>query len=94
MECIVVAYDIASNDRRQLVSDTLGAVGSRVQLSVFECRFDDGGAVDAMVRALMAMIDPVEDQIRVYSVSPLSADAMGRVLGDRIIEEHRGFWLL
>lgn len=94
MQCVLVVYDIAGNNRRQAVADTLGAVGSRVQLSAFECRFGRSEEVDGLVTELMRLIDPIEDQIRVYRVAPVAEEAMCQVLGERTIEEYRGFWLL
>ena len=94
MHHALIVYDIAGNDRRQAVSDRLSASGARVQLSVFECRFDQSDELSNLVAALEGMIDPVEDQIRIYSVSPLSDEVACQILGERTIEEHRGFWLL
>ena len=61
----VVSYDVADDDRRRAVAETLENHGLRVQYSVFECRL---GVTDlqALREKLKQLIDPAEDSIRWY----------------------------
>jgi CRISPR-associated protein Cas2 len=89
----VVTYDIADDNRREDVATLLSGYGPRVQLSVFECELRtrrDGAILQAKLREL---IDPVEDQVRLY---PLDEHAARQVLivGARTIEERQDFWIV
>lgn len=89
----VVTYDIADDRRREDVSTLLSGYGPRVQLSVFECDLHtrrEGATLQAKLREL---IDPVEDQVRLY---PLDERAARQVLvvGARVIEERQDFWIV
>lgn len=89
----VVTYDIADDRRREDVATLLSGYGPRVQLSVFECEFrtrHETGTVRAKLRDL---INPIEDQVRVY---PLDDRAAGQVtvIGARMIEERQDFWII
>jgi CRISPR-associated protein Cas2 len=89
----VIAYDIADDRRREDVATTLSGYGPRVQLSVFECEVRtrlDQAALQAKLREL---IDPVEDQVRMY---PLDDRAVRQVavIGARMIEERQDFWIV
>jgi CRISPR-associated protein Cas2 len=89
----VVAYDIADDHRREDVATLLSGYGPRVQLSVFECEFRtrrEAGSVQAKLRDL---IDPVEDQIRLYPLDDRAARRMA-VIGARTIEERQDFWII
>jgi len=63
---VVVAYDIVDDARREDVASLLSGYGPRVQLSVFECQVDSQTALQALRADLRALIDPLEDQIRLY----------------------------
>lgn len=89
----VITYDIADDSRREDVATVLSGYGPRVQLSVFECALStrrDRAALQAQLRQL---IDPVEDQVRMY---PLDERAVRQiaVLGARVIEERQDFWIV
>lgn len=89
----VVTYDIADDRRREDVSTLLSGYGPRVQFSVFECDLHtrrEGATLQAKLREL---IDPVEDQVRLY---PLDERAARQVLvvGARVIEERQDFWIV
>ena len=94
---VLVAYDIASDQRRELVSARLSGCGARVQLSLFECDLKDDSELSLLVASLKEMIDEIDDQIRIYL---LSATGHGEehpptnVLGRRTIEERRDFWII
>ncbi|MFF7976830.1 CRISPR-associated endonuclease Cas2 [Streptomyces sp. NPDC007905] len=89
----LVAYDIADNDRRQDVSDVLSGHGPRVQYSVFEVALSSKAATARLRSALKKLIDPDEDQIRIY---PLSVPDLNEItiLGNRRLEERADFWIV
>ena len=71
----VVTYDIADDRRREDVATLLSGYGPRVQLSVFECDLRTRREAAALQAKLRELIDPVEDQVRLY---PLDERAAGR----------------
>jgi len=86
---LLVCYDIADDDRRKDVADVLLGLGPRVQMSVFECRVRGGDAVKQLVGRLTELIDPLEDQIRIYNLGArLPAPT---ILGERTIDEWRDY---
>jgi CRISPR-associated protein Cas2 len=89
----VVAYDIADDRRREDIATLLSGYGPRVQLSVFECDLASAGDAARLRGRLRELIDPVEDQIRLY---PLDDKACRNtvVLGARTIEERQDFWIV
>jgi len=72
----VVTYDIADDGRREDVATLLSGYGPRVQLSVFECDLQTRREAAALRAELRELIDPVEDQVRLY---PLDASAARQV---------------
>jgi CRISPR-associated protein Cas2 len=89
----VICYDIADDGRRDDVATLLSGYGPRVQLSVFECELRSREEFLALLGKLRSLVDPVEDQVRVY---PLDA-AVSRsviVVGARTIEERQDFWIV
>lgn len=89
----VIAYDIADDGRREDVATLLSGYGPRVQLSVFECDVrgrQEAGDLQAKLRTL---IDPVEDQVRLYPLDERAARAV-IVVGARTIEERQDFWIV
>lgn len=88
----IAAYDIADDGRRADVALYLSALGPRVQLSVFEIDLPDQAAYTETRAALRALIDGVEDQIRIY---PVAIDwNQADVLGARTCEERREYWIV
>ncbi len=89
----LVTYDIADDRRREDVATVLSGYGPRVQLSVFECDLATRRETAALRARLRRMIDPVEDQIRLY---PLDERTIREtvVLGARIIEERQDYWIV
>lgn len=63
----VVAYDIADDDRRRRVSETLENYGTRVQESVFECHLTPSQRAELQER-LEGLIEPEVDNVRYYRV--------------------------
>jgi CRISPR-associated protein Cas2 len=90
---LLVAYDIADDRRRDDVATLLSGFGPRVQLSVFECDLPSMRESALLQAKLRALIDPVEDQIRLY---PLDERATRKVvvIGARVIEERQDFWII
>ncbi|HVB41440.1 MAG TPA: CRISPR-associated endonuclease Cas2 [Streptosporangiaceae bacterium] len=89
----LVTYDIADDRRREDVATLLSGYGPRVQLSVFECTLQSRREAADLRARVRDLIDPVEDQVRLY---PLD-DRMARgviVVGARTIEERQDFWII
>ncbi len=88
----VICYDIADDRRREAIALVLSARGARVQLSVFECDLDPGALVELKAR-LLGLIDPHDDQIRLYAL-PNGPGKPVDVLGNRRLEERADFWIV
>ncbi len=89
---LLVAYDIADDDRRSDVALLLSGHGPRVQLSVFEVELAEKSTYVTLRGKLRELIDGVEDQIRIY---PINCQWAGvDVLGARAGEERRDFWII
>jgi CRISPR-associated protein Cas2 len=89
----LITYDIADDRRREDVATLLSGYGPRVQLSVFECDLRSSREAVGLRAKLRRLIDPIEDQIRLY---PLDERAIRGivVLGARVIEERQDFWIV
>lgn len=89
----LIAYDIAEDDRRAALAGLLSGHGARVQLSVFECEIADREELEMLVGHIERLLEPVEDQVRLYPLNVAAVREM-RVLGLRTLEERRDFWIL
>ena len=89
----VIAYDIVDDRRRESVAAALAAYGARVQLSVFECELEDPAVVSALKTRLRELIDPLEDQVRLYPL-PTNAERVAEIIGNRRLEERQDFWII
>lgn len=89
---VIVAYDIGSDQRRMDVSALLAGLGARVQFSVFELDIAAEEVQDLAAR-LGGLIDPQQDQIRIWVVPGPAAQATV-VLGNRRLEERSDFFLV
>lgn len=89
----LIAYDIADDQRRDDVATLLAAHGPRVQLSVFEAALPDKPAARALREALRTLIDPDEDQIRLYPLTPTALNETV-ILGNHRLEERADFWII
>lgn len=89
----VITYDIADDHRREDVATLLSGYGPRVQLSVFECDLRSRQDAVSLRAKLRELIDPVEDQVRLY---PLDERQVRQVvvIGARTIEERQDFWIV
>ncbi|MBI3248480.1 MAG: CRISPR-associated endonuclease Cas2 [Deltaproteobacteria bacterium] len=63
----VITYDIADDDRRRKVSDTLENYGTRVQESVFECHLTPAQREEVQ-KHIDYLIEPEVDNVRYYRV--------------------------
>lgn len=89
----LITYDIADDRRREDVATLLSGYGPRVQLSVFECDLRSRREAASLRGKLRALIDPIEDQIRIYPLDDRTARGVV-VLGARVIEERQDFWII
>jgi CRISPR-associated protein Cas2 len=90
---LLIAYDIADDDRRQEISDLLADHGTRVQYSVFEVTLPTKREVQRLRARLRRVIDRDEDQIRLYPL-PVTVFNEMQILGNRRLEERSSFWIL
>lgn len=65
---IVVIYDIVDNSRRAKFAKYVQGFGVRVQKSAFECILPEA-KFEKLVKGIPKLIDPKEDQIRVYKLT-------------------------
>ena len=93
---LLVVYDIGSDARRSRVSSILEGKGARVQLSTFEIEIRDEDALNVLLGELVAVTDEDEDQIRLYQLEEkLNRDDQGPIIvGARVLEERRPFWIV
>lgn len=89
---LVVLYDIADDGRREAVSRVLEGLGPRVQLSVFEVDRPSIKEWRRVRSVLRGLIDPVEDQVRIYRQVPEHRSA--EIIGARVVEERQDFWIV
>lgn len=89
---LLVCYDVADDRRRGELSDLLEELGPRVQLSVFECKVRGSKEVKGLSDSIRNIIDPHEDQVRVYNLGARLANPT--ILGHRELEEWRDFKIL
>lgn len=89
----LITYDIADDRRREDVATLLSGYGPRVQLSVFECEVRTRREATVLRGALRNLIDPIEDQVRVYPLDERAARGV-IVIGARVIEERQDFWIV
>lgn len=71
----VVAYDISDDNRRNKVVKVLDAIGTRMNLSVFECMLTDT-QYNNMCRQLEKIVVRGEDNINIY---PLCTECYARI---------------
>jgi len=89
----VITYDIADDHRREDVATLLSGYGPRVQLSVFECDLRSRRDAASLRAKLRELIDPVEDQVRLYPLDERTA-RQAAVIGARTVEERQDFWIV
>ncbi|MFG1770742.1 CRISPR-associated endonuclease Cas2 [Nocardia salmonicida] len=92
MSRALVVYDIADNIRRTTLSTLLTEYGPRVQLSVFEIELPATADRVLLLSRIRAIIDRREDQVRIYEM-PLHATSR-TIIGERVLEERRGYYIL
>ena len=89
----LITYDIADDDRREKISALLSGYGPRVQYSVFEATLPSKTAATRLRRTLKYLIDPDDDQIRLYPLSISGLNAVA-ILGNRRLEERADYWII
>jgi CRISPR-associated protein Cas2 len=89
----VVTYDIADDRRREDIATLLSGYGPRVQLSVFECDLRTRRDAALLQSKLRDLIDPLEDQVRIYPLDERTARQVS-IIGARTIEERQDFWIV
>lgn len=89
----LIAYDIADDQRRDDVATLLSGYGPRVQLSIFECDVPAAREVARLRARLRELVDPVEDQVRIYPLDDKAIHGLV-VLGARVLEERQDFWII
>lgn len=88
----LIAYDIGDDDRRSDVALLLSGYGPRVQLSVFEAEVTSKRELVELRGRLRELIDAVDDQIRIYPIT-VGWTAVD-ILGARVCEDRRDFWIV
>ena len=94
---VLATYDIASDARRTRVSGILEGVGMRVQLSTFECQLADEASFEELLGRLGEEVDDMEDQVRLYVIDRTGfgdKEVPVRIVGSRVLEERRDFWIV
>lgn len=94
---LLIAYDIADTQgpgRRRLrdIANVCGAYGTRVQLSVFECRVSPE-ALARLTGQIVDVIDPTKDSVLIYAFNGSVASARTR-LGRRTPREVDEPWII
>lgn len=89
----VIAYDVADDRRRERLSLLLSGYGPRVQLSVFEATLTRASDERELRRSIREIIDPEEDQVRIYRLDVSVAD-QALILGAREVEERRDWFVV
>jgi CRISPR-associated protein Cas2 len=90
---VLITYDITDDQRREDVAVLLSGYGPRVQLSVFECECRTTDELRDLRARLRDLIDPLEDQIRLYPTTT-STFAQRYILGARTVEERADYWIV
>jgi CRISPR-associated protein Cas2 len=89
----VITYDIADDRRREDVATLLSGYGPRVQLSVSGCELRTRREAGSLQGKLRDLIDPLEDQVRVYPLNDRPTRGVA-VIGARMSEERQDFWII
>lgn len=89
----VIAYDIADDRRRERLSLLLSGYGPRVQLSVFEATLTRASEESELRKGIRDIIDPEEDQVRIYRLDVDVADQV-LIIGAREVEERRDWFVV
>ena len=66
MEVYLVSFDISDDGLRRRIGDVLLGYGDRVQRSVFEVSVKDRRDLDQLQKALTDLVEPGDDDIRLY----------------------------
>lgn len=64
----ILSYDIADDRRRTAIAKRAGVHGMRLQYSIFECFLSDAEHRE-LTADLKDLIDPREDDLRIYGIA-------------------------
>lgn len=78
----VIAYDIPNDKRRTKIHKTLCGFGEWTQYSLFEC-FLDARDLVRLRDKLRQLLDPEEDNVRLYSVCATCLRAVETIGSDK-----------
>jgi CRISPR-associated protein Cas2 len=84
MEAYLVCFDIGDDGLRRRIGDVLLRYGDRVQRSVFEVSVRNPAELNDLRAALRAIIEPDDDDIRLYRLCAHCRRASSTVTGERI----------
>ena len=86
MEVYLVCFDISDDALRRRIGNLLLGYGERVQRSVFEVSVRTPGDLAELRSALRELIEPDDDDIRLYRLCADCRRASSTVDGQRIAE--------
>mgnify|MGYP000879929868 CR=1 FL=1 len=82
----VVAYDMPDTKRRTKLFKAMKGFGRHTQFSVFECELNQKG-VERMVKKIASLIEPAEDNIKIYPLCKSCLDDVQLVGIARLIRK-------
>ena len=89
---IVICYDIPDTKRRTRLRRTLLGFGQPVQFSVFECELSPR-QLQRMTKAVRAVIEPAEDNVRYYQLCRSCAQQV-EVFGGKPLTEVKAVYVV
>lgn len=89
----VIAYDIANDKRRLILSKLLLGYGQRVQYSVFEAYLSDTDLL-MLLHRIQEIIDPEEDKVYFYQLCASCKDKTARIGKASAIKVDADFWII
>jgi CRISPR-associated protein Cas2 len=84
MEVYVVCFDISDDALRRRIAQVLLGYGDRVQRSVFEVSVRDRSQLDALRVKLAELVDPGDQDVRLYRLCARCREASGTLSGERV----------
>ena len=84
METYLICFDISDDTLRRRIAKELLGYGQRVQRSVFEVSVRNPGELDQLRRALAALTEPDDRDIRLYHLCADCRRASNTLDGERI----------
>lgn len=84
MELYLVCFDISDDDLRRRIGNLLLGYGERVQRSVFEVAVRDQTDLEALRTELLALVEPGDQDIRLYRLCASCRQTSVTLMGERI----------